>query len=267
MQILHKFILIAACLAAFLFGTAGTLTAQDDAADAETTAAQPAEGAEGESDEPVQDDRSILDYFFAGGIVMYPLLVLSICTFTLIIYNAIMVRDKPFLRPDLAEQLQVNFSQLDFASAKQVCDDNPAVLTNIIGAGLERVDPEHLDPADVKEAMEEASTIELTAPFSMINYLQSIATLAPMVGLLGTVSGMVKAFGAISVQGMGQAQVLAGNINEALITTASGLSVAIPSMLAYLFFKNQYGKIASRVSRSTGNIYYEMLKALRRNAA
>ncbi len=210
------------------------------------------------------EGNSLLDYFFKGGWAMWPLLALSIATFTLVLYNALMIRRKPFLRPDLQDDLKSAFGQLDFERANRICEENPCVFTNIISAGIERVDPEHLDPADVKEGIEEAATDELAAPYGMINYLSSIATLAPMVGLLGTVSGMVKAFGSISSQGMGNAAELAGNINEALITTATGLAVAIPAMIAYLIFKNRYAKIASGVSRQVGDVFFEMLKALRR---
>ena len=66
-----------------------------------------------------------------------------------------------------------------------------------------------------------------------------------MVGLLGTVSGMVKAFNVIEAEGAGSAQALAGNISEALITTATGMIVGIPAMFFFFYFKNKYGKITS----------------------
>ncbi len=212
------------------------------------------------------DSISLMGLFNAGGWAMYPLLFLSICGVGLIIYNFMMIRPKAFLRPDLAEQLHPLMNNLQLDQAKQLCDDNPSAVTNILYSGLERVDDEHLDPEAVKEAMEESSTEELAAPFAMINYLSIVATLSPMVGLLGTVSGMIKAFRAIAAQGMGQPQVLADNISEALITTASGLIVAIPAMFFYFFFKNRYGKIVSRVSKLTGDLYYEMIRGIRRHA-
>ena len=96
--------------------------------------------------------------------------------------------------------------------------------------------------------------MELARPFVFVNYLQVIASVSPMVGLLGTVSGMVKAFRTISEQGMGRPELLANNISEALVTTASGLMVAIPALIAYFFFKNKYGKIAASVSQVLGRI-------------
>lgn len=209
---------------------------------------------------------SILGLFNAGGWAMYPLLLLSTCGVGLIIYNFIMVREGPFLRPDLVDKLKPAMADLKLEEAKNICDENPSVITNILYSGLERVDGSHIDPEAVKEAMEESSIEELAAPFVMINYLSIIANLSPMVGLLGTVSGMVKAFRAIAAAGMGQPQVLADNISEALITTASGLIVAIPAMFFYFFFKNRYGKISAGVSKLAGDIFYEMIKGLRRHA-
>ncbi len=210
---------------------------------------------------------SLWGMFKAGGWAMYVLLVLSISGIGLIFYNLLMIREKPFLRPDLAAKLGPALENLQFDEARQICDENPSVLTNIVGSGLDRIDGQHIDPDSMKEAMEESSTEELAAPFVMINMLSVVATLSPMVGLLGTVSGMIKAFNAIATQGMGQPQVLADNISEALITTASGLIVAVPAMFFYIFFKNIYGKISSRVDRQVGDLFHQMMKGIRRHAS
>jgi biopolymer transport protein ExbB len=85
-----------------------------------------------------------------------------------------------------------------------------------------------------------------------------------MVGLLGTVSGMVKAFNVIESEGAGSAQALAGNISEALITTASGMIVGIPAMFFFFFFKNRYGKITSRVARVVGDLEFTLGSAIKK---
>ena len=140
---------------------------------------------------------------------------------------------------------------------------NPAPTTSVIAAGLNRVDLNNYDPEPIKEAIEEASSEELAGPFILINYLSVIGSLAPMVGLLGTVSGMVKAFNVIEAEGAGSAQALAGNISEALITTASGMIVGIPAMFFFFFFKNRYGKITSRVARVVGDIEFTLTTAVK----
>ncbi|WP_309385171.1 MotA/TolQ/ExbB proton channel family protein [Cerasicoccus frondis] len=257
MQSIRKLLLLIS-LGFALFAGAVTAQAQDEEPAAEEAAAET---------EAAPESQSLLDMFAAGGWAMYPLGFLSVSAFGLVIYNFLMIREKAFLRPDLVEQITPVMGNLQFDKARQICDENPSVVTNIIYSGLDRVDPENFDPEIIKEAMEESSTEELAAPFVMINYLSLIATLSPMVGLLGTVSGMVKAFRGIAAAGMGNPQGLADNISEALITTASGLIVAIPAMFFFFFFKNKYGKIASSVSKLVGDVFFEMIRGLRRHSS
>ena len=84
--------------------------------------------------------------------------------------------------------------------------------------------------------------------------LSVIGATAPMIGLLGTVSGMIKAFQTIGTQGMGKPEVLAGNIGEALVTTATGLIIAIPAMLFYYSFRNSFIKTAASLGRNVGGL-------------
>ena len=210
----------------------------------------------------VDDSKSLIDMYSAGGWAMYPLTLLSIAGFGLIVYNFMAVKPGPILQSEVVPQLEEALQTLDIAKAKSICDENPAPTTNIIGAGLARVDLDNYNAEQVKEAVEEASAEELADPFVLINYLSVIGSLSPMVGLLGTVSGMVKAFNVIEAEGAGSAQALAGNISEALITTASGMIVGIPAMFFFFFFKNKYGKITSRVGRIVGDLQFTINTAL-----
>ncbi|MFT6235477.1 MAG: biopolymer transport protein ExbB, partial [Lentimonas sp.] len=144
--------------------------------------------------------------------------------------------------------------KLDFAAAIEACDQNKGPVMNILRSGLQTTERGNFNPDKIDQAFNEAASVELARPFVFVNYLQVIASVSPMVGLLGTVSGMVKAFRTISEQGMGRPELLANNISEALVTTASGLMVAIPALIAYFFFKNKYGKIAASVSQVLGRI-------------
>lgn len=221
---------------------------------------------EGAASEPEIESKSLIDMYITGGWAMYPLTALSMGMVGLIIYNFLAIRPKPFLRPDLQDQVRSSLEQLDVAGAVEVCANNNSAVTNIVGAGLNRVTDE-LDPEAIEKAMEEASGQEVAAPFVLINYLNVIATLAPMVGLLGTVSGMVKAFNVIAAQGTGDPKLLAGNISEALITTASGMIVGIPAMFFYFFFKNKYGSIVSKVSQNVGDLYFTFINSVRTGGA
>jgi biopolymer transport protein ExbB len=206
-------------------------------------------------------EKSLIDMYKAGGWAMYPLTLLSIGGFGLIVYNFMAVRPGPILNTEATMQIDEALQALDVEKAKTICQETPS--TNIIDAGLNRVDVDNYDAEQVKEALEEASAEELAGPFVLINYLSVVGSLSPMVGLLGTVSGMVKAFNVIEAEGAGSAQALAGNISEALITTATGMIVGIPAMFFFFFFKNRYGKITSRIGRIVGDLQFTLSKAVK----
>ena len=208
-------------------------------------------------------EKSLIDMYKAGGWAMYPLTPLSTFGFGLIIYNFKAVRPERILNAAVTVQIDEALAAIDVEKAKTICQENPTPVTNIIEAGMNRVDVNNYDPEQVKEAIEESSSEELAGPFVLINYLSVVGSLSPMVGLLGTVSGMVKAFNVIEAEGAGSAQALAGNISEALITTATGMIVGIPAMFFFFFFKNRYGKITSRIGRVVGELQFTLNKAIK----
>lgn len=209
-------------------------------------------------EEALPPKKTLIDQYKTGGWAMYPLTLFSIAGFGLIIYNFMAIRPQLILNPEATGEIDSALETLDIEKAKSICAESPSPATNIIAAGLNRVNTNSYDPEPVKEAIEEASSEELAGPFILINYLSVIGSLAPMIGLLGTVSGMVKAFNVIEAEGAGSAQALAGNISEALITTASGMIVGIPAMFFFFFFKNRYGKITSRVARVVGDLEFTL---------
>ena len=207
-------------------------------------------------------EMNITDLFQAGGWAMYVLLVLSVILLGLIFYNALVIRLGRFVEKNTLESLDVLLEKGDFEQAGVFCREHPSVITNVVKNALDRVGQGSADYASIKEAGEEASLQEFAGPTVMINLLSLIASLAPMLGLLGTVSGMIKAFRTISDQGIGQPQLLAGNISEALITTATGLFIAVPAIFFYFFFKNRYANISSQIVKILGNLFFKIQKAL-----
>jgi biopolymer transport protein ExbB len=249
-------------IALFAVATQWVLTQPLGAQDTEETEVSTVV-AEGEEAESADQEKSLIDMYKAGGWAMYPLTLLSIGGFGLIVYNFMAVRPEPILNTEATVQIDEALGALDVEKARSICNENPSPVTNIIEAGMNRVDVDNYDPEQVKEAIEEASAEELAGPFVLINYLSVVGSLSPMVGLLGTVSGMVKAFNVIEAEGAGSAQALAGNISEALITTATGMIVGIPAMFFFFFFKNRYGKITSRIGRVVGDLQFTLNKAIK----
>jgi biopolymer transport protein ExbB len=200
-----------------------------------------------------------------GGFTMFPLGFLAASTIALTIYGFITVREDKMLKPELIPNLQSSLDALDIEQVKTTCTANPALLTNILLSGVERLSDGVLDSDSMEKAMEEASVEETSAGLKPINYLSIIAQIAPMLGLLGTVSGMIKAFDKIGKGGMGKPELLAGDIGEAMITTATGLIIGIPAMFFYFFLKGKYLSNVSKLARYLGNLSHTLVAAGRRN--
>lgn len=250
----RKYIAIWAFAALSVLGFQGVTYAQQEAQTPAAAATDTPE--EGDKPKQVVAEKSLADMWRAGGVTMYPLGLCAILSMSLIVYNFINVRRKVFLAPETVNKLQGLLNELRLQDAIKLCEDKPSPITNIIGSGLARINEKEVDINSIERAMEEASTEELAGPYILISYLSVIASISPMLGLYGTVSGMVKAFNTIAAEGAGSAQKLADNIAEALITTAAGMIVGIPSMFFFFFFKTRFGKITSSISRIVGDLTY-----------
>jgi len=143
------------------------------------------------------------------------------------------------------------FEKEEYEQAIAVCEEQPTFFTNVIAGGLSRVNAGY---KQMEEAMSEAGEEAATDLQQKIGYLALIANIAPMLGLLGTVQGMINAFNQISDTAAPKASELAGDIRLALVTTFLGLTVAIPVMCIYQFFKNRVQKIVLEVGAISGEL-------------
>ena len=202
----------------------------------------------------VEEQMTLWELMKQGGLTMIPLCLFSLAALALIVRNYMVLQESKLLRPDLAESLRHQLSHRRLEDARGLCASEPCLLTDVVGAGLSRAGGAEVSMHRVKEAMEEAGTEQLLNHMKPISHLSTIGTVSPMLGLLGTVSGMIKAFQHISEGGMGRPEVLAGDIGEALVTTATGLIIAIPAMLFYFYFKGNFMKTMASLGRATGSI-------------
>jgi biopolymer transport protein ExbB len=199
-----------------------------------------------------------------GGWTMVPLGLLSAAAVGLIIYGGLSTKPNKMLALHLVPSLQEEIMRLHLEQAQGICNGTPCLLTNTLNAGLERLSDGILDVNSMEKAMEEASVHEVTAGLKPISYLSIIAQIAPMLGLLGTVSGMIKAFQKIGMGGMGKPELLAADIGEAMVTTATGLIIGIPAMFFYFYLKTRYMSNVSEMSRLLGNLCHQLVAAARR---
>jgi biopolymer transport protein ExbB len=199
------------------------------------------------------EKTSLMTLILQGGWAMIPLGLMSVAMVYFIVQNGLALREKVLLRPDLMPEFVKLMKDKKVVEAHALCKENETLFTYVFGAGLERCSANReVNYAKVKEAIEEASTEEVAAYMKPIDYLSIIGATAPMLGLLGTVSGMIKAFQTIGRSGMGKPEDLAANIGEALVTTATGLVIAIPAMLCYYFFRNSFIKSTATLGRNIG---------------
>jgi biopolymer transport protein ExbB len=183
---------------------------------------------------------SVLDTINKGGFVGYFIIGLSFVALSLIIEHAVSIRREKLIPTDLANELQDYFNEEQYEEALELCNVERNFLTDVVRAGLSRIDAGY---ERMQEAMLEAGEEANVSLQQKISYLSLIGNISPMLGLLGTVKGMVGAFGKIAVMTVVKPSILAGNINEALVTTLLGLIVAIPVMCAYQFFSNRVTRI------------------------
>jgi len=167
---------------------------------------------------------------------MYPIIFCSIVALAIFLERLWVLRRKNIIPQDFVGNVEGLLKKQKISEAVFLCQNDISSIAKIFLAGLRSTQK---GMWLVKEAIEERGSREATILEKNVDILSTIANLTPLLGLLGTVSGMIKTFNAISVQGIGNPAPLAGGIAEALITTATGLCIAIPTLVCYRFLKDK----------------------------
>lgn len=195
-------------------------------------------------------DKSLLDYIAQGREVGYIIIGLSLVAVGMIIAQVLTVRLSKLAPPEEVDAIRSRLMSGDVPGAMAYCRDpeNDSLLTRIFGGSLERCARSPFGFLELKAAIEEIGQQQVARLYRMTEGIGLIASIAPMLGLLGTVIGMVGAFDTISVtEGPVRPDALAGNISEALITTVLGLVVAIPTTAMYTYLRTRIDHLASEV--------------------
>jgi biopolymer transport protein ExbB len=194
-------------------------------------------------------------YFVKGGLVMWPLLLLSILGITVVIWRWAALRQATRNVPELMHELRAKLVGGDVAGAIGVCESVRGPVASIVKAGLLR----HGRPKDeVEMGLQDASAHELAMLERGLPILATIATIAPLLGFLGTVTGMINSFDALAAVGLNNPAAVAKGISEALITTAAGLIIAIPVQMAYNYLITRVNDLV-RSMESAANFVLESL--------
>ncbi len=216
----------------------------------ETAVEQTAAGESVESPAP-DETRSALDVYSEGGWFMHVLLLCSIGTIAVIVYCFVQISPKKMSPKSQVQQINQTMAQKDVTNAYTLCQSNPNSYSNVIASALLKVnfDRDKANKQSMDEAAGEVLDQEELKQMNWINYLNVFATLAPMIGLLGTVWGMIESFDQLA-SGNAEPQDLAGGIKKAMGTTAGGLLVGIPAMFFYFYFRNKLMATISLIQKN-----------------
>ena len=207
-----------------------------------------------------QADASIGDLIIASGPIGWSIIVLSVVALAVIIQNFVELKRDKLAPPDIIDEIRGLFDDEQFQEAMELCESEPSYFTNVCGAGIAKIGHSY---DVIEKSIEEMGDEESIRLNQRIGWLSLISNVAPMMGLLGTVSGMVTAFNTIASSG-GQASPaeLANGISQALLTTMFGLIVAIPVTAAFAFLRNRMVKTIIE----TGAIIEDLFERFRPSA-
>ncbi len=198
-------------------------------------------------------DRGFFELLLAGGWIGFIILGLSVAVVALAIEQGLLLRRDVLHPPDLAPRIQELLRQGQLGQALQLCKLQPSPLAEVLEAGLADID---LGWPAAEKAMQDRLGETSGRIMRRIDYFAAIGNIAPMLGLLGTVVGIMLGFRAFAeTEGVARAAALADGIYLALVTTVEGLIVAVPALVAYLVFRNRAADLLGTVATTAEGVF------------
>ena len=199
----------------------------------------------------------MIELIIKGGPVMGPILLCSVISFAIIVERCLSLRRHRILRYDILQRIEELLRDRKIPEATTLCKRYPSSMTRILLAAILNHDKTR---QEIKEVIEDAGRHEVPVLERYLMILGTIASISTLLGLLGTITGMIKTFNVIAALGYGHPEALAGGISEALIATASGLGVAIPTFVLYNFFSSKVDALVIEMEKNS----LRMLNILKR---
>ena len=221
------------------------------------------------SQTPVTSDNaptilSVREFFAAGGFIGYVIVLFSILMVAICIDAITGLRRNVFMPPGLAEEVHRCLMEHKAQEARALCRTRPGFLSAILTAGIDELGGGQWPP--VEKAREDAAAEHTARVSRRVEYLAVISTLAPMLGLMGTVWGMILAFMEFEQKANPQISELAPGIYKALVTTLQGLAVAIPATGALAYFRRRIDDLAMESTLLAAHVFAEHRRAVQRGA-
>ncbi|MBW7907634.1 MAG: MotA/TolQ/ExbB proton channel family protein [Kiritimatiellae bacterium] len=214
---------------------------------------------------PEAESMTIQQIIETGGWLMYVLAAMSFVGVALVIYFLIALRRNQIIPTTFVDSLRTLLREGRFVEAQTACRNNGSAIASISGSALDYVlrSPKP-DSALLREIVEGEGGRQATMIQNQTQYLMDIGVIAPMIGLLGTVVGMLKAFNTVALDlTKAKPMLLAQGVSQALITTVGGLVVAIPAMIAYAYFRGRTSRLISDLEKNSAELITLMDKDAR----
>lgn len=190
----------------------------------------------------------MLELFNKGGVVMWPLLLVSVIALAVIFERIWFLRRARVGTRGFMESVNGALAENNLAEANRLCEEYRGPLGPIFKAALKK---HRRSREEIQKAIEDSGSVEVAKMERNLVILATMAKLAPLLGFYGTVTGMIRAFESIAQAGMGDPGVVAGGIAEALITTAAGLTIAIPAVFAQYLFVHHINRFVLDMEESS----------------
>jgi biopolymer transport protein ExbB len=200
----------------------------------------------------------MLEFVIKGGPVMIPLVLCSVISLGIIVERCLSLRRNRILKYDVLQRIEELLRDRKIPEASTLCKRYPSSMTRILLAAILNHDKSR---QEIKEIIEDAGRQEIPVLERFLAILGTIASISVLLGLLGTVMGMIRTFDAIAALGYGHPEALASGISEALVATATGLTIAIPTLVLYNFFTSKADALVIEMEKNA----LRMLNILKRD--
>ena len=198
---------------------------------------------------------SILETIEQGGLIMYPIILLGFIVFTLIVERWIYIRRVITGSAYFRGTFFASWRSGDVERARRIAEGHDGPIARMMSQGLRSLDR---SKEDIRERINEVAIEEMPRLERFLSTIAVIGTIMPILGLLGTVTGMISTFEVITIHGTGDPKMLAGGISEALITTQAGLIFALPILLVHNFLSSKVDNFISEMEHSTVSFLAEI---------
>jgi len=200
----------------------------------------------------IASDYFLVDIIFKGGILMWPIMMCSVVGLAITVERFFALRRADIDTREFMDVMRQVLRQNRIPEAIEICDETEAPVSRIMKAGILK---HNRSKEDIREAIEDAGRFEIPRLERYLSALATCANIAPLLGLLGTVSGMIKAFAQIqNLRGQVNPSDLAEGISNALVTTAAGLTVAIPMLVVYNYFVTRVDSMVIEMELSSSEL-------------